>query len=368
MSEAPAAGLTAHVQVSRGAFGLEARLHAPPGSVTAVLGPNGSGKSTLLGSLAGLLPPQRGKVVHRREHRAASWWDDPDAGWHLSPADRHVGLVLADPLLFGHLSVADNVAFGPRSRGASRSQARARALEELERVGVGSLAESSPREVSTGQAQRVALARALATDPDVLLLDEPLSALDPATRSHTRAELHHRLGGFDGVTVLVTHDPLDALTLADELVFLEDGQVVQHGSPTAVITRPRTPYVAGIVGVNLLSGRMRVGDRVQVEVPGGSVVTAEDPAHSRDGTQVWLTIDPAAVALYTSPPAGSTRNVWPATVRDVTIAGQRARVRLEGPVALTAEVTTASVAELGLVAGKPLHAGVKATEVVTYPA
>jgi molybdate transport system ATP-binding protein len=168
--------------------------------------------------------------------------------------------------------------------------------------------------------------------------------------------------------VLVTHDPLDALTLADHLVFLERGHVVQQGSPSAVITRPRTPYVADVVGMNLLSGTVRVRDRVEVQVPGAVVVTADEPSTTAEGTRVWLTVDPAAVALYLRPPQGSTRNVWPVRVRDVVIAGQRARVALDGPVPLTAEVTSAAVAELGLLPGRELHAGVKATEVVSYPA
>jgi molybdate transport system ATP-binding protein len=168
--------------------------------------------------------------------------------------------------------------------------------------------------------------------------------------------------------VLVTHDPLDALTLADHLVFLERGQMVQQGSPSAVIARPRNPYVADVVGMNLLSGTVRVRDRVEVQVPGAVVVTADEPSTTAEGTRVWLTVDPAAVALYLRAPQGSTRNVWPVRVRDIVIAGQRARVTLDGPVPLTAEVTSAAVAELGLLPGLELHAGVKATEVVSYPA
>lgn len=338
----------ADIVVRRGSFTLTADLHLAASSVTAVLGPNGSGKSTLLLALAGLL--------------AAG--PEPQV-----PAQRrNVGLVLAEPLLFPHLSLRDNVAFGPRSRGLDRRAARIRADQELCRVGLGELSGRRPATLSTGQAQRVALARALATDPDLLLLDEPLSALDPATRSRTRADLHHRLGDFAGATVLVTHDPLDALTLAQQLVFLDEGQVVQVDTPAAAIARPRSPYVARIVGLNLLSGHARVAEQVCVDLGDVQIITAEDPSSVVDGTALWVAIDPAAVALYDAPAQGSTRNTWPVTVQEVTVSGQRARVGLHGPVPLVAEVTTGAVADLGLRAGRSLWAGVKATEVRTYPA
>lgn len=346
----PPGSVHADVLVRRGSFTLTADLRLAAGSVTAVLGPNGSGKSTLLLALAGLLAAGPGPQV--------------------PAARRNVGLVLAEPLLFPHLSLRDNVAFGPRSRGLDRRAARIRADQELRRVGLGELSGRRPGTLSTGQAQRVALARALATDPDLLLLDEPLSALDPATRSRTRADLHHRLGDFPGATVLVTHDPLDALTLAQQLVFLDDGQVVQVDTPAAAIARPRSPYVARIVGLNLLSGQSRVAEQGQVCVDLGDqqIVTAEDPSSVSDGTPLWVAIDPAAVALYDAPAHGSTRNIWPVTVQEVTVSGQRARVGLHGPVPLVAEVTTSAVADLGLRAGRSLWAGVKATEVRTYPA
>lgn len=367
---AESAGLHADLTIRRGDFTLTADLDLTPGGVTAVLGPNGSGKSTLLLALAGLAPLESGTIKHGAgmTYPGGSTWDDAGRGIHLPARDRGVGLVLAEPLLFGHLTLRDNVAFGPRSRGTDRRTARARAEEELRRVGLHELRDRRPATVSTGQAQRAALARALATDPDLLLLDEPLSALDPATRSRTRADLHHRLRDFAGSTVLVTHDPLDALTLADRLVFLEDGQVVQVDTPAAAIARPRSAYVARIVGLNLLSGRAQVGQAVHVDLGGARIVTAEDPVSVVDGAALWVAIDPASVALYDQPAPGSTRNTWPVTVHEVTVSGQRARIGLHGPVPLLAEVTTGAVADLGLRAGRSLWAGVKATEVRTYPA
>jgi molybdate transport system ATP-binding protein len=239
--------------------------------------------------------------------------------------------------------------------------ARSRARAELEALGLGGRSDVRPRELSSGQAQRVALARALATDPDLLLLDEPLSALDPATRAQTRADLGVRLQAFPGITILVTHDPLDALSLADRLVFIERGVVVQQGTPQEVIARPRDPYVAQVVGLNFLRGQ-RVSDQ-QVDIGGTIVVAPQVPA---DGP-VCVTIPPSAVALYLTRPEGSPRNTWPVTVRDIQLIGQTARVNLAGPFALAAEVTTTAVAELRLGVGQELCATVKATEVRTYP-
>ena len=349
--------LQADIRLTRGRLLLGLELSAHPGQVVAVLGPNGSGKTTLLHTLAGLIRLQHGQI-----QVAGSVWDAPAQHVWMTPGQRQTGLVVADHLLFPHLSVVDNVAFGPRSRGIPKANARGRARAELEALGLGDRLEVRPRELSSGQAQRVALARALATDPALLLLDEPLSALDPTTRAQTRADLSVRLRAFDGVTILVTHDPLDALSLADRLVFIEAGRLVQEGTPQEVIARPRDPYVAQVVGLNFLRGR-RINDQ-QVDVGGTTVVAPEVPS----GTAVCVTIAPSAVALYQMRPQGSPRNTWPATVTDVLLIGQTARVSLTGPFALVAEVTTAAVAELRLVVGQELWATVKATEVHVYPA
>ncbi|WP_298889595.1 ABC transporter ATP-binding protein [uncultured Serinicoccus sp.] len=359
-------GLRADLRVRRGEHVVEARLDAPAG-VSALLGPNGSGKTTLLLALAGLLHAERARV----EVAGRTWAGD---GVDLPPARRSVGLVLADPVLFGHLSLLDNVAFGPRSRGMPRRAARARAQEELGRVGLGELLRRRPAQVSSGQAQRVALARALATDPDVLLLDEPLSALDPQTRSRTRADLATRLRAYPGVTLLTTHDPLDALTLADRLLFLEEGRVTQTGTPGEVVARPRTAYVASLVGLNLLTGTLvdQEGWAVALEAdgarPAGRLVLAEAPEGAAAGEQVWASVNPAAVALFSQRPQTSARNLWLLRVESVTVTGQRARVHLTGDVDLVAEVTLGAVAELDVQRGRELWAAVKATEIHAYPA
>ncbi|WP_238335861.1 ABC transporter ATP-binding protein [Serinicoccus kebangsaanensis] len=378
-SFAPA--LDAHLVVDRGDFVLDVELQTPLG-VTALLGPNGSGKTTALTALAGLTPLTRGHV----DRGPARWSGD---GVHLAPERRGVGLVLAEPMLFPHLTLLDNVAFGPRSRGMPRAAARDRAREELARVGLEQLARRRPGEVSSGQAQRAALARALATDPELLLLDEPLSALDPDTRTRTRADLARRLRDYPGVTVLTSHDPLDALTLADQLVFLEAGRVTQTGTPADVVARPRTAYVASLVGLNLLSGtlvrercvtsvagttdvthrsRTSVDEGWTVRLAGSSLVLAEPPAGAGPGEQVWATVNPEAVALFTARPTTSARNLWQLRVDSVTVTGQRARVHLGGGVDLVAEVTLGAVAALGITRGQQLWAAVKATEIHTYPA
>lgn len=349
--------LHADVRLTRGLLDLSVELDVQPGQIVAVLGPNGSGKTTLLHAMAGLIRLQHGQI-----RVGDAMWDSPTNGVWMPPEQRRTGLVLADHLLFPHLSVIDNVAFGPRSRGVPKADARARARDELTALGLADRLEVRPHELSSGQAQRVSLARALATDPALLLLDEPLSALDPTTRAQTRADLGARLHGFAGITILVTHDPLDALSLAGWLVFIEAGRLVQEGTPQEVIERPRDPYVAHIVGLNFLRGQ-RISDE-QVDVDGVRVVAPGGPTRG----PVCLTIPPSAVALYRNRPEGSPRNTWAVTVSDIQLVGQTARVSLAGPFTLTAEITAAAVADLRLGVGQELWATVKATEVRVYPA
>ncbi|HET7278256.1 MAG TPA: ABC transporter ATP-binding protein [Dermatophilaceae bacterium] len=348
--------LEAHVRVTWQALELDVRLDASEaGEVVAVLGPNGAGKTTLLHALAGLVPLAGGHI----RVGGHAW---ARGSWHLPPHARHTGLMSADPLLFPHLSALDNVAFGPRSRGEHRGAARGRARHELDLVGLADLAGRRPAELSSGQAQRVALARALATDPALLLLDEPLSALDPHTRGLTRAALAARLREFEGVTVLVSHDPLDALTLGNHLVFIEDGQVVQSGAPLEVVARPRSAYVARVVGLNLYAGNASGPQTVQTA--GGEIVTA---GHEHSGAS-WVAFAPSAVSLFRGRPDGSPRNTWELTVVAVELGGQSARVRLHGALDLTAEVTAQAVAALRLQPGDRVWAAVKATEISAYPA
>jgi molybdate transport system ATP-binding protein len=348
---APPPGLSARLVVHRERFQLDVELEVAPGEVVALLGPNGAGKSTSLQALAGLVPLSGGSL-----HLAGRCWDDPAAGVLVPTADRGVGVVFQEYLLFPHLSALENVAFGLRAGGTPRKAARARARTWLERMGLAELAGVKPRALSGGQAQRVALARALAPAPGLLLLDEPLAALDAGTRMQVRSDLRHHLAGFAGCTVLVTHDPLDAMVLADRLVVVEQGRVVQTGTPAEVARAPRTDYVARLVGLNLYRGR--ASGRAVALADGGRLQTAD----SADG-EVLVTVRPSAVALHRSRPEGSARNAWQGRVAGIEQHGDTIRVQVDGPPAVLADVTPGAVADLGLTLGTPVWVSVKATEV-----
>ena len=344
--------LSAAVRVRRGGLHLDVALDVADGEVLAVLGPNGAGKFTLLRVLAGLLGADEARTDVDGEV-----WDRPGA--HLPAHRRRLGMVFQDHLLFPHLSVADNVAFALRTRGTPRREARAAALGWLDRVGVGDLADRRPDALSGGQAQRVALARALVGSPALLLLDEPLSALDARTRLTVRAELRRHLAEFRGSTVLVTHDPVDAMALADRVVVVEDGAVVQSGTPADVGRRPRTDYVARLVGLSLLPG---VAEGRTVRLDGGGSVAVADEASG----PVFAAVRPESVALYLSRPQGSPRNVWAARLAGAVPHGSTVRCELEGEVPLVADVTAGAFAELGLAPGSQVWAVVKASEVAVY--
>ena len=348
--------LAASLSVRRGPLRLAVDIEVGEGEVAAVLGPNGAGKSTMLAAVAGLLPIGEGRVV-----LDGKVLEDTALGTRLSPQRRPVGVVFQERRLFPHLSVLDNVAFGLRTRGEGRATARRRAEEWLARLGLTELAGGRPEQLSGGQAQLAALARALATKPRLLLLDEPLAALDVATRAEVRRELVRHLRSFAGTRLLVTHDPLEAMALADRLLVLEEGRIVQSGTPADVRERPRSRYAADLVGVNLFRGRARAG---VVELPsGGRIVVA-----GAGVGEVFAVVHPRSVALHRQDPEGSPRNVWRATAERVDVEGDRVRVLLGGSVPLVAEVTPAAADELRLAEGGPVWATVKATEVVAYPA
>ncbi|TCO62491.1 molybdate transport system ATP-binding protein [Actinocrispum wychmicini] len=347
--------LRADLSVHIGDFTLAAAFAVERGTTLALLGPNGAGKSTALRSLAGLQALDGGAI-----ELSGAVLDDPTSGVFVPPERRSVGVVFQDYLLFGHLSAMDNVAFGLRARGIRKPTANSAALDWLSRVGLAEQARRKPRELSGGQAQRVALARALATGPDLLLLDEPLAALDAATRVNIRSQLREHLDQFPGATVLVTHDPLDAMILADRLLVLENGSVVQEGTPAEVAQRPRTDYIATLVGLNLYRG---VADGVHIKLDDGGVLTTAHPAEG----SVFLAFRPTAVSIHRTHPEGSPRNTWRATVSGIEQHADTVRVRLSGTPDLLADVTTAAVAELDLAPGRAVWVSVKATETHTYP-
>ncbi|MGI5453015.1 ABC transporter ATP-binding protein [Streptomyces sp. CA-249302] len=348
---AAADGLDAHLVIDHKTFRLDIVLAAAPGDVVALLGPNGAGKTTALRALAGLTPLTAG---HLRL--------DGNPLHHTPPESRPVGVVFQDYLLFPHLTALDNVAFGPRCQGATKSESRAQAADWLSRMGLTDHATAKPRRLSGGQAQRVALARALATNPRLLLLDEPLAALDARTRLDVRAQLRRHLAEFEAVAVLVTHDPLDAMVLADRLVVIEHGRVVQEGTPSDIARHPRTDYIAQLVGLNLYKGRAD-GHTVHLDA-GPAITTTEDLSG-----QVFVAFPPSAVTLHRDPPTGtSARNHWRCEVAGLETHGDQIRAALTGELPLAADLTTVAAAELDLHPGASVWATVKATQTHAYPA
>ncbi len=348
--------LTAHVAVRLGTLDLDLAIEAASGEIVAMLGPNGAGKSTFLRAVAGLVPLAAGRVV-----LDDVVLEDVARGIHLPPERRPIGVVFQDYLLFPHLSAVENVAFGLRARGASARDARIRAKDWLDRMDLGQHADARPRALSGGQAQRVALARALAISPRLLLLDEPLAALDVSARGEVRRDLKRHLASFAGIRIVITHDPLEAVALADRLVIIELGRVVQTGSPAEVTQRPRSRYVADLVGVNLLRGTATAG---QVAVSGGVSLQSADGAEG----EVFAVIHPRAVALHRIRPEGSPRNVWRGRASTLDFQGDRVRVGVEGEMPIVAEVTPAAVRDLDLAEGGEVWVSVKATEISVYPA
>ena len=346
--------LAAQIQIHLDGFDLDVSLAADAGRVLAVVGPNGAGKTTTLRALQGTTALDRGRIELQ-----GTVLDDPGAATFVLPEARRIGMVHQDLLLFPHLSARDNVAFGLRAQGIAKAEARRRADEQLEALGLGPQASSKPTALSGGQAQRVALLRALVTDPSLLLLDEPLAALDPTVRGDTRRDLRRTLDAFGGIAIVVTHDPIDALTLADDVLVIEHGRVAQTGTIGEVTSRPRSRHVAELLGTNLVRG-----EATGTEVRSGDAVI--HLAEAADG-DVFVTIPPSAVALHTSEPDGSARNRWPMTIASIEPSGERMRIRLDGPIPLVAEITAASLAALRLQAGREVWASVKATELHAYP-
>jgi molybdate transport system ATP-binding protein len=302
---------------------VSADLEVAAGEVVVVIGPNGAGKSTLLRAIAGLEP---GRVVVGGHD-----WTD------LEVPRRRVGYVFQDQSLFPHLSALDNVTFGPRARGRSKADAEAVARDWLERFGIGDLAARKPRELSGGQAQRVAIARALATEPDVLLLDEPFTGLDVSVQMALRMELGRHLRDFPGVALLVTHDAIDALTLADRVLVLDGGAVAQVGPPAEVAAEPRTPHVARLVGLNLVA----------------------------DGDDL-IAFTPDAVVVSLTEPEGSSRLHWRGRIATLARHGDAVRVLVHASPDLLADLTPAAATELALVPGREVWLSAKATAVSRY--
>jgi molybdopterin-binding protein len=346
-----AGSLTAEVGMRLGALDLDVSLTAGADEVVAVVGPNGAGKTTLLRALAGLVRPDRGRITLGDVVLT-----------DLAPERRPVAVVFQDALLFPHLSALENVAYGLRARGATKADARRRAAGWLERVGLDAGHwQARPAALSAGQAQRVALARALATEPALLLLDEPLSAVDVGAKAQLRRVLREQLAATPAVRILVTHDPVDAMALADRLVVLEAGRVTQEGPLAEVTTRPRSAWVARLAGLNLFRGRVDAG---RLLLDDGSALSVASDVRG----PAFALVHPRAVTLHRTRPEGSARNAWAGEAAGLHLEGDRVRVQVEGTPAIVAEVTPAAAAELRLAEGGPVWISLKATEVDVYPA
>ena len=354
--------MTFTVQAAVAARDFDVALTVGPGETVAVMGPNGAGKSTLLNVVAGLLHPDSGKAEldGRTLFNLAA-----GRGEWTAPHRRGTALLAQEPLLFPHLSVLENVAFGPRSAGISKHAARASALRWLAEVEAAELKGRRPAQLSGGQAQRVAVARALAADPGLLLLDEPMAALDIHTAPLLRRLLKRVLAGRRAI--IITHDVLDALMLADRVVILENGRIAEQGPTREVLQVPKSRFAAGLAGLNLVSGTIAghgllAGDLAiygqHDELPG------ELPA-GQPGVAVF---PPSAVSVFLTEAHGSPRNSFAVTVTDLEPYGDRIRVRAGAGGQLSADVTPEAAADLGLVPGAQVYFVVKAAAVSIYPA
>ena len=352
-------GLDAHLVVRRSdGFVLDVSFSIAAGETLALLGPNGAGKSTAVEALAGLTPLDGGHVVLNDRNL-----DVPGDDVFVPAEQRCVGVVFQDYLLFDHLTVRENVMFGPRALGQSKADAETVAQDLLTRLDMAAFADRLPPQLSGGQAQRVALARALATQPDLLLLDEALAALDVSTRGTLRRTLADHLADFRGPRLLITHDPTDAFLLADRIAIVEDGRLSQVGSAETIRRRPATPYVAALAGTNLLVGSNR-GGRLVLDDHAHELQTSDTTVEG----PVLITVHPTAIALHRDQPSGSPRNTWQTVVASVEPLGDTTRVTLADPLPLGVDITPGATAALDLRQGSQIWASVKATEISVTPA
>jgi molybdate transport system ATP-binding protein len=345
----------------RGGFQLQAELIAAPGSTTVVVGESGAGKTTLLRLAAGLDQPERGRIVLDGEVYA-----DPAGGVAVPAWRRDVGYVAQDYALFPHLTVEQNVAFGLRAGGASRGTVAPRVAGALRRAGIADLGRRRPAMLSGGQQQRVALARALVLDPRLLLLDEPLAALDLQTRRLIRSELRELLRALGCVTLYVTHSPIEALVLGDRIVVIEAGRVRQSGTRDDLLRYPRSRYVAELMGTNLFAGSVHPGLGDATVRTGDGDLAVSDPG---EPGEVFVTVDPRQITIHPHPPEGSAHNVFVGPILELAPeppSGERIRVVLGTRPTLVAEVTREAVAALALREGMTVHASFKATGIRTY--
>ena len=351
-----------HASLARrlGGLELDATLSVGDRSVGVLVGESGSGKSTMLRLLAGLADPDRGRIVVDGEA-----WFDAASGVRRPAAARAVGYVAQDYALLPHQIAAENVVFGLRAQGLPAAEVARRGAAALERLGVAALARRRPHELSGGQQQRVAVARAIVLEPKLLLLDEPLSALDASSRRAIRGELRRLLNEMACSTVYVTHSPAEALAFGDRITVLEAGRVSQEGTRDELMRHPRSPYVAEFLGVNFFRGTFiarDAGGGTHITLPLGALALAGEGAEG----DTAAVVHPRDITLTLEPPGGSARNVFAGSIDELVPeppAGELVRVSLLTTPPLIAEVTREAVAALALRPGLSVFASFKAAGV-----
>jgi molybdate transport system ATP-binding protein len=346
-------------------FSLDVGLEVAGGSTLALVGESGSGKTTTLRLIAGLATPDSGRIAWN-----GMPWFDAEGRLAIPAWQRPIAYVGQDYALFPHLTLFENIAFGLRALGRSPGEIRERVGRELGRLHLAALAKHKPHQLSGGQQQRAALARALVLDPAVLLLDEPLSALDLKTRREVRSELRATLRSLTCATIYVTHSPMEALVFGDRITVLAEGRAGQTGTREDLLRYPRSSFVAEFMGVNLFQGRIVSRDptglaRLKSDSGELSVMDLE----SEGDDDVFVAVDPRQITLFLESPGGSAQNVFYGPVTEIVPEppnGERVRVALATEPPLVAEVTQRAVNALGLTEGAMVYAAFKATGVMPY--
>jgi len=349
------APLSTRVTLSRGEFRFDAAFDVGAGEVLALVGPSGAGKSTCLSAIAGLIELESGRVA-----LGDDVWCDTNRGIDRPPHRRRVGFVHQDYALFPHLSALDNVVYGARARGVSRTVARKRASDWIDRLAMAAFRDRPVTALSGGQRQRIALARALASGAGALLLDEPFGSLDVSTRSSVRRELSEFLRQVQLPTVVVTHDPTDALAMAHRIAILEAGGISQLGDCDDLLAHPKTPFVADLFGLNFYRGELSEGAGLREARVDGVVFHV--PSNVTAGPIV-LSFPPSAVTLFPQKPAGSARNTFAGVIREISPLPDRIRIVLDCGVMVAADVVREAASSLNLARGQSMWISIKATAI-----
>lgn len=356
--------LTARLAGEIGSHRYDIDLGTGDAPVTVLVGASGAGKTTILHLLAGLVRPAEGHL----ELNGVTYFDSLRSVW--VPAHRRaIGYVLQEGALFPHLTAEANVSFGLEAQGLSRREARNRARAVLDRLGVGELASRTPSSLSGGEQQRVALCRALVLEPELLLLDEPLAAVDTKTRQNIRTELGAILREVGCTTIFVTHSPFEAMAFGDRIAVVEGGRIQQIGTGDELLRHPRSEHVAHLMGVNFFRGTIAQhgADGLATVLANGGEIHVVGP--DSEATEVFVTVDPREITLHPKPPVGTAQNVFQGPIRELAPEpprGERIRVVVGAQPTLVAEISAHVAAALSLEVGMLVYASFKATGARTF--